>query len=50
MVAQSNRQETCGMWNILISITLAAALPALVVALWGKQNRVDNPYEDFPGS
>ena len=37
------------MWNILISIALAVALPALVVALWGKRNLVDNPYEKFPG-
>jgi hypothetical protein len=33
----------------LISIAFAAALPALLVALRGKQNSVDNPYENFPG-
>jgi hypothetical protein len=27
----------------------AAAPPALLVALWGKQNSVRNPYENFPG-
>ena len=37
------------MWNILVWITFAVALPALLVALWGKQNLVRNPYENFPG-
>jgi hypothetical protein len=37
------------MWITLISITFATALPALLVALWGKQSLVDNPYENFPG-
>jgi hypothetical protein len=37
------------MWNIVISITFAVTLAGLLVALWGKQNSVRNPYENFPG-